>query len=321
MDKGLFIRQFNVEKHIIGTEFYELNQDILKGVSEDEILEKARSGFYKDTAENRRLGRVGRSYGTKQELQKENFVTADRYFNGKTWSRKRTRTVHNRILEDVFEGVNPAKGKPVCILIMGGTASGKGTVTKHIKEEIIKSVGEEFAHLDVDNFKKQLPEYEGFTPLKAAGNTHKESSHLGNRARKFAISKGVNFVNDGTFSDMDKSLEMIQSLKKKGYNIKLINVSTNIDEAKTREQKRFERTGRKVDEDILEKSHIESVDVYNKIKGLVDEYSMYDNNVGKGEEAILVDSNKTGIVNEKLFQDFQNKKNYIPKAYKRNKIN
>lgn len=317
MDKGLFVRKFNVEKHIIGTEFYELNQDILKGISEEEILEKARAGFYKDTAENRRLGRVGRSYGTKQELQKENFVTADRYFNGKTWSKQRTKEVHTGILSNVFKDVKPAKGKPVCILIMGGTASGKGTVTKSMQQEIIKSVGEKFAHLDVDDFKKSLPEYEGFAPLEAAGNTHKESSHLGKRARKVAISRGYNFVNDGTFSDMDKSLEMIQSLKKKGYNIKLINVSTNVDEAKVREEARFQRSGRKVGEDILEKSHIQSVDVYNKIKDLVDEYSMYDNNVEFGKEAILVDSNKTGIVNEKLFQDFQNKKNYIPKAYKK----
>ena len=91
MDKNLFIRKFHVEKHLIGTEFYELNQDILKGISEDEILEKARAGFYKDSAENRRLGRIGRSYGTKKEIQKENFNTSDRYFNGKNWSKERIR--------------------------------------------------------------------------------------------------------------------------------------------------------------------------------------------------------------------------------------
>ncbi|MCK9543947.1 MAG: zeta toxin family protein [Novosphingobium sp.] len=317
MNKELFLRRFNVEKHIIGTEAFEMNQDIMKGVDQEEILEKARSGFYKDTAENRKLGRVGQSYGFSNKLDKASYNTTDRYFRNNKWNIKRVKDVHYGILNDTFRGIKPAKGTPTCVIVMGGTASGKGTVTKPILEEIMNSVGEKFAHLDVDDFKKKIPEYNKFKRLGAANNVHEESSHLGKRARKFAISNKLNFVNDGTFSNMDKSLDMIKSLKNKGYNIKLINVSTDIDEAKIREKARFKRSGRKVGEDILEKSHIESVDVYNKIKDLVDEYSMYDNNVGKDEKAILVDSHKTGIVNEKLYKKFQDKRNYKPKAYKK----
>lgn len=40
------LRCFNIEKHIIGTESYNINQDILKGLDQDEILEKAKLGYY-----------------------------------------------------------------------------------------------------------------------------------------------------------------------------------------------------------------------------------------------------------------------------------
>jgi Fe2+ transport system protein B len=56
--------KFNIEKSVIGTEAYEINQDIQKGMSQDEIIEKARSGVYKLTAENKKAGRVGQRYGS-----------------------------------------------------------------------------------------------------------------------------------------------------------------------------------------------------------------------------------------------------------------
>jgi hypothetical protein len=55
--------KFNIEKSVVGTEAYYINQDIQKGMSQDEIIEKARSGVYKLTAENKKAGRVGQRYG------------------------------------------------------------------------------------------------------------------------------------------------------------------------------------------------------------------------------------------------------------------
>lgn len=55
--------KFNIEKSVIGTEAYYINQDIQKGMSQDEIIEKAKSGVYKLTAENKKAGRVGQKYG------------------------------------------------------------------------------------------------------------------------------------------------------------------------------------------------------------------------------------------------------------------
>jgi hypothetical protein len=61
--------RFNIERSVVGTEAYYISQDIIKGMSQDEIIEKARSGVYKLTAENKKAGRVGQKYG---ENKKEN---------------------------------------------------------------------------------------------------------------------------------------------------------------------------------------------------------------------------------------------------------
>lgn len=61
-EKRDFLRKFNIEKSIEGTEAFEMNQDIMKGIDESEILEKARTGYYKDNAYNRKHGLVGKKY-------------------------------------------------------------------------------------------------------------------------------------------------------------------------------------------------------------------------------------------------------------------
>lgn len=59
--------KFNIEKSVVGIEAYHINQDIQKGVPQDEIIEKARSGVYKLTAENKKAGRVGQRYGERRD--------------------------------------------------------------------------------------------------------------------------------------------------------------------------------------------------------------------------------------------------------------
>ena len=58
------LQRFNVEKSIIGTEAYNIEQDLMKGVSQEEILEKAKSGIYKPTKQNLKEGIAGQKYRT-----------------------------------------------------------------------------------------------------------------------------------------------------------------------------------------------------------------------------------------------------------------
>ena len=57
------LQQFNINKSVVGTVEYYINQDIIKGLNQDEIIEKAKSGVYKLTSENKKAGRVGQKYG------------------------------------------------------------------------------------------------------------------------------------------------------------------------------------------------------------------------------------------------------------------
>jgi hypothetical protein len=50
-------------------------QTILKAFGQDDDFEKARSGIYVNTHENRKLGRVGKHYGSKKEEEKKEEVS------------------------------------------------------------------------------------------------------------------------------------------------------------------------------------------------------------------------------------------------------
>lgn len=65
------LQKFQVEKSIVGSEAYLINQDIQKGVSQDEILEKARSGVYKPTKQNLKSGKAGQKYGAEKKEAKK----------------------------------------------------------------------------------------------------------------------------------------------------------------------------------------------------------------------------------------------------------
>jgi len=65
------LQRFQIEKSIIGTEAYNIEQDLMKGISQEEILEKARSGIYKPTKQNLKEGKAGQKYGSEK---KENMI-------------------------------------------------------------------------------------------------------------------------------------------------------------------------------------------------------------------------------------------------------
>lgn len=106
-EKREAINKFNIEKSIEGTEAYEINQDIIKGLGENEILEKARGGVYKDTAENRKKGRVGQKYGVSVNSDKK----VEKQVSDKQLQPKIESLVNNPP-EDFYEKVEKYFGEP-----------------------------------------------------------------------------------------------------------------------------------------------------------------------------------------------------------------
>lgn len=64
------LEKFQVEKSIRGTLAAQIENDIQKGLSEEEIIEKARAGIYINTPENRRKHIVGMKYGSEKKEDK-----------------------------------------------------------------------------------------------------------------------------------------------------------------------------------------------------------------------------------------------------------
>ena len=102
------LEKFDVEKSIIGTEAYYIQQDIEKGVSEEEILLKAKSGVYANTWQNRKKGIVGQKYGSEKNInikQHPQYTKEDyAYLRGKGWNDKQ---IKERWDEEHANGVSP----------------------------------------------------------------------------------------------------------------------------------------------------------------------------------------------------------------------
>ena len=68
--KKSLTNRLNIDLVNVNSMLGQVRRDAENGMSEEEILEKARSGRYKDTPENRKAGRVGQNYGeTKKDIE------------------------------------------------------------------------------------------------------------------------------------------------------------------------------------------------------------------------------------------------------------
>ena len=65
--KKSLTNRLNIDLVNVNSMLGQVRRDAENGMSEEEILEKARSGRYKDTPENRKAGRVGQKYGSEKK--------------------------------------------------------------------------------------------------------------------------------------------------------------------------------------------------------------------------------------------------------------
>lgn len=94
------LQKFQIEKSIIGTEAFYIDQDLMKGVSQEEILEKARSGIYKPTKENLRRGLTGQKYGKPVRSDEEKELESN-YSNDEMIKLVQNKTPNSNLLENM----------------------------------------------------------------------------------------------------------------------------------------------------------------------------------------------------------------------------
>lgn len=203
--------------------------------------------------------------------------------------------LHDKIVQRALEGVpeTPEGQRPVAVLMVGTPGSGKTTLAEHL------GAGD-FAHVEADLYKQQLPEYKQSLEAgarDAAGVTHEEGKLIANRVWEGSLDQNKSVLYDATGSWPERYMRMIRQLRKRGYEVQLIMPDLSVDESLRRVQKRFEDTGRNVPESAVR--NVDRVVPYSfrKLRHEVDGFLLFDNSgdgprlvwEGKGGEETVHD--------------------------------
>ena len=301
----------------------------------DILIEKSRSGFYVDNAENKRLNRVGHPYG---KMTQEGAPTKEEFAR---WKARKKEMIHKGldpkkdsslveygddpgrqalreelISEVVSKAHKSHKGKPLAIFALGGAASGKssslrkmGYSSSDIPCQINPDDFQEDGFLDDNKF------YNYMNPRSGAGRLHKETSAMAEEAFHRVLKTGGDFVKDGVMSNYDKSVLQIEEAIAHGYEPKIVGVTVDLEEALVRTRKRFDGTekksmysGRWVPLREVRKGHKNSVNTFVRLwlDYHLPNMVLFDNN---GSEPVKIfDSSKVPpVLDEVLMKRFLDK--------------
>jgi predicted ABC-type ATPase len=171
--------------------------------------------------------------------------------------------LHQAIIEHFMAGTQP-HSKPEAIFTAGGAASGKSGLAG--RADTVRNPGANLpvprghVYVNPDDIKQMLPEYDelsadGHSEIAAAA-THEESSDIAKLLTAIAVKRQRHLVIDGTGnSQVGKFGDKLRAAKAAGYKVTARYAHIPVEEAIAREAARAQRTGRKVDEDVLRKQH------------------------------------------------------------------
>jgi predicted ABC-type ATPase len=193
--------------------------------------------------------------------------------------------LHDAIRHEYLDKVQPAveHEMPVAILTMGGPASGKSSMLRKAGVDANK-----FVHVDADGIKGKFPEYkEGLehSAKDAAAVVHEESSMLAKQVRDTAIEQRKSFIFDGTGANAANYEKMVDTLKGKGYHVRLLMTDLSPDAGVTRAAARAEREGRYVPESFIRATYSKVPESFQRVAQKIDDAALFDNH-GKSPRAV-----------------------------------
>jgi predicted ABC-type ATPase len=149
---------------------------------------------------------------------------------------------HDEIRAAFLDHVKSASAdrKPVAIFMMGGTASGKSTLTGTLPKD-------RFVSVDADAVKEHLSEYReavGASAKNAAHMAHEESSDVAKSIYRDALVQGKNILFDGTGKNADNYIKKIKECQAAGYHVQVVMPDLDVETARARAKSRAEKTGR-----------------------------------------------------------------------------
>ncbi len=220
--------------------------------------------------------------------------------NGKgEWTVERE-ALHSKIIDDTFDKVEKASGKPVTTFMGGGPASGKSYVVKQEADNLNLPKDNERVLVDPDALKKPLPEYDPDNP----GPVHEESSALAKRVTKIAQENGYNVLVDGTGDgSIEKMRGKIEQAKAAGHTVNGVYVFKPVEDALIANFSR-ERT---VDPEEVVKTHKAISTILPAIAKDFDDVKLYAN-MKENEPPVLIATGGGGkdlsVIDQDLFGTF-----------------
>lgn len=208
--------------------------------------------------------------------------------------------LHQHIIEH-FMADTRAHTQPEAIFTAGGAASGKSSLAGRVSEAGRNlPVPRGHVYVNPDDIKQMLPEYqelaEGGRPELSVAATHEESSDIAKLLTAIAVARKRHLVIDGTGNtDVGKFGDKLRNAKAAGYKVTARYAHIPVETAIEREQLRAQKTGRKVDEQVLRHQHAMvsrsfAEDVKN-IKGVrVEVHST----VGRGKPTLIAEKTENG---------------------------
>jgi predicted kinase len=233
--------------------------------------------------------------------------TKDLHFSEKTGYLPERQMLHDEIVNNLFKEVKcVSKGQPIAIFTGGSPASGKSFF---IKKNADYLQNESIFHLDADEIRAKLPEYEGWN----ANSTHLETQDIVNQILE-KLGDGAcryDFIYDGTMNKAKKYFSLIKKVMLMGYKVYIIFMDIPYEEAKRRALERYKRTGRFVPMEVIDDFFTDvngmskGQAALDELKPLVDGYVVADgltgNIIEKGGEGIPV-SRSSDVYSEPVLE-------------------
>lgn len=188
--------------------------------------------------------------------------------------------LHEKIFDKYLSHIKPSD-KPVAILLGGGSGSGKSSALRAATS--MMGGMDNFVHIDADEMKKDLPEYEAmnrFGDEGAASHAHDESSDLTSELIRRSMDQSKSFVYDSTMKNTEKFKKLIAELKNQGFHVHISYADTDKETATKRAEERAKQTGRKVPQDVINESHDGSRKALTQLHGLADSVVVHDTTTG-----------------------------------------
>lgn len=219
------------------------------------------------------------------------------------------KAIHQKIMSDILDGVEPPDGQPVFISMGGGGGSGKGYV---LEKGLIDGVPDKTkaAHINSDDIKELLPEYDQLRGLKdttAAAWVHEESSYLAKQVQAEALNRGLNVVMDQVASNPDKVIRQFDAARERGYRVEANYVTVPVETAIARAEQRGKKTGRFVPESVLREAHKGATTAFQELaaRGAADRMTLVDNGGATPVKLATLEGGELRIQDPAGYAEFQ----------------